>query len=239
MKQSKTREERLAEKNELRALRTAMKRTSGKPQTSVARDIETPSPFVSVGSKPSNRSPVTPHQIVSQTRVQLLEEERFRRVMDLRRSGTSLSDILESLVAEFGRDSLPPGYSVQHIAADISSYMTLYYDRLGQTTNELRALELDRLDQLLLGIWRPALNGNLKAIDRALKISELRSRLAGLFAPTSTIDWKIEVRQLLDSGVITLDQVRRELGDELAIQVIQTPAVSKPVTKMLAAPKDD
>lgn len=43
--------------------------------------------------------------------------------------------------------------------------------------NDLIATELARLDELLLPLWQLALNGDLLAIDRILKISERRSAL--------------------------------------------------------------
>lgn len=55
---------------------------------------------------------------------------------------------------------------------------------LAEPANELRTLELKRLDNYLLAISKQVQSGDLKAIDRAIKISERRSRLLGLDAPT-------------------------------------------------------
>lgn len=51
------------------------------------------------------------------------------------------------------------------------------------TTDALRALELDRLDAAQVAIWARAMNGELDAIDRVLKISARRSALLGLDRP--------------------------------------------------------
>ena len=52
---------------------------------------------------------------------------------------------------------------------------------------EGRALEAARLDQLMVGIWPRAIRGDEKALDRVLKIIELRCRLLGLeLAPPPT-----------------------------------------------------
>jgi DNA-binding transcriptional MerR regulator len=59
-------------------------------------------------------------------------------------------------------------------------------EALKENTNnaeQLRTLELERLDGMLLSIQGQALKGDLKAIDRALRISEQRSKLLGLYAP--------------------------------------------------------
>jgi len=63
---------------------------------------------------------------------------------------------------------------------------------------ELRRLEVERLDALLLTLWKPATEGSLGAIDRVLKVMERRARLLGLDAPT---------RQDITSGGETLKVV--------------------------------
>ncbi len=51
---------------------------------------------------------------------------------------------------------------------------------LQEPAENLRQLELERLDAMLTAIWPQALNGYLGAIDRVLKIIERRSKLLGL-----------------------------------------------------------
>ena len=48
---------------------------------------------------------------------------------------------------------------------------------------QLRAMEIERLDRMMLVIQTQVNNGNLGAIDRAIRISEQRSKLLGLFMP--------------------------------------------------------
>ena len=55
---------------------------------------------------------------------------------------------------------------------------------LQEPADELRQLELARLDDMLKAIAPYVAAGNLTAIDRALKIQERRARLLGLDAPT-------------------------------------------------------
>lgn len=54
---------------------------------------------------------------------------------------------------------------------------------LQEPADELRTLELARLDDMLKAIASHVAAGNLTAIDRALKIQERRARLLGLDAP--------------------------------------------------------
>jgi hypothetical protein len=53
-----------------------------------------------------------------------------------------------------------------------------------EPAEELRKLELARLDDLLFAIWKKGTEGDLGAIDKLLKISERRAKLAGLDMPT-------------------------------------------------------
>jgi len=65
-----------------------------------------------------------------------------------------------------------------------------------EAVNELRNVELESLDSLEQGAMRLALAGNLGAIDRVLRIKELRGKYTGVFeAPSDTgVD---EVRTVL------------------------------------------
>ena len=47
----------------------------------------------------------------------------------------------------------------------------------------LRAIEMQRLDRMRVAIWDKVKNGDLGAIDRALKISDRVAKLKGLDAP--------------------------------------------------------
>ncbi len=59
-------------------------------------------------------------------------------------------------------------------------------DKTEQSTKELRALELLRLDRVQVAIWSRCLNGDLKALDRLDKIMNRRASLLGLNSPTKT-----------------------------------------------------
>jgi hypothetical protein len=48
---------------------------------------------------------------------------------------------------------------------------------------ELREMELDRLDRLQRGVWASAIGGNVRAVDSVLRIMDRRARLLGLDMP--------------------------------------------------------
>lgn len=97
---------------------------------------------------------------------------------------------------------------------------------LKEPAEELRTLELERLDGILMAIYPLARGGDNAAIDRCLKIMERRSRLLGLDAPAKhTISWETEVLQLIVSGQVTPQDVREELGESLARQLFESAGI--------------
>jgi hypothetical protein len=78
-----------------------------------------------------------------------------------------------------------------------------------ESAEELRRLELDRLDQLQCGLWEEAAGGNLKAVGAALKIMERRARLVGLDAPARTANTHgyADIDQMSDAEL--LEEARR------------------------------
>jgi hypothetical protein len=67
------------------------------------------------------------------------------------------------------------------------SAVTRALTRIAQHTNEsaeqMRTLELERLDRMLAAIWSMVLNGSTYHIDTALRIMARRAKLMGLDAP--------------------------------------------------------
>ena len=57
---------------------------------------------------------------------------------------------------------------------------------LREPADEVRDLEVARLDAMLLPLWRRVQQGDERAVDRALKIMERRARLLGLDAPSKS-----------------------------------------------------
>ena len=51
---------------------------------------------------------------------------------------------------------------------------------------ELRALELERFDQMVAGLWPEVEAGSPAAVSAAIRVSERRSRLLGLDEPVMT-----------------------------------------------------
>lgn len=88
-------------------------------------------------------------------------------------------------------------------------------DRLRAVVDEragqVRELELDRLDAMLEVVLVKALAGDLGAVDRAIKISESRRKLAGVDAPASTVVGVVAEGEQAEPGTPA-----RRLSDALA-----------------------
>lgn len=131
----------------------------------------TTGPAMTVGPPPKHNQR---HRTESPTSPRRLEAaERQRQALELRKSGASYRQI---------RDAL--GYRTHQTCYEAVKSALL--KTLQQPADEVRKLELERLDGLLLALAGPIKAGHLGAIDRALHIMERRARLLGLDAPTKT-----------------------------------------------------
>lgn len=88
---------------------------------------------------------------------------------------------------------------------------------LQEPANEVRQLELARLDKLLSSIWGAAMLGQWKAIDRILAIMDRRAKYLGLHAPTVTeINWREEaMRHGIDPST-EFDKLVQQYADTMA-----------------------
>lgn len=98
------------------------------------------------------------------------ETERRRQALELRKGGVHFQVIAEQL-----------GYPAAGNA--YRAIMKALKATLQEPADEVRALELERLDRMLLGVWSKAVGGDLKAIDRVLRIMERRAMYLGLDSP--------------------------------------------------------
>jgi hypothetical protein len=104
------------------------------------------------------------------SRQRIFAAERHVRAIELRKAGVTFQQIADQL-----------GYA--NAAGAHKAVTTALREMLREPTEELRALEVARLDHMLLGIWQKATSGGTWEIDRALKIMERRAALLGLDAP--------------------------------------------------------
>lgn len=76
-------------------------------------------------------------------------------------------------------------------------------------------MELHRLDQMLLGLWRQAASGNLKAVGAALRIMDRRARYLGLDTSPPP-DTSLEAREALDQLQKAIVDAAQKIDPNLA-----------------------
>lgn len=112
------------------------------------------------------------------------------------------------------------GYSFHQIAeaehyADASAASKVFKSGMAKlirpVADEVRELELERLDKFLLALWSKIEQGDPIAIDRGLKIMDRRAKYLGLDAPT-----KQQVEVTTYEGGTELDREVARLAQLLA-----------------------
>lgn len=103
------------------------------------------------------------------------EAAAARRVkaLDLRKAGASYRQIGAQL-----------GVSEAQAFNDVKAALDALNKLEIAAAEDVRRLELERLDTLTLALWPNAKSGKEGAIDRILKLMERRAKLLGLDAPT-------------------------------------------------------
>ncbi len=96
--------------------------------------------------------------------------DRQLMALKLRKAGITYEDI----AAQLGYKSAVGAYHAVTAALRVT---------LQEPADEVRKLELERLDAMLLAIWQRVTKGDYGAIDRALRVIERRAKLLGLDAP--------------------------------------------------------
>lgn len=114
----------------------------------------------------------------SQRRIEAIEKQK--QALELRKAGATYEAIAKKL--EYANAS-----GAEHaIKAALKATVQ-------DAADTVRQLELERLDGLLINMWKQVQNGNQGAVDRVLRIMERRAKLLGLDAPTKNeISGKIE-----------------------------------------------
>ena len=106
---------------------------------------------------------------MAKTSAKAIEREmRLSRLLAKRVTGLSLRQI--------GQEESPP-ISLQAVAQLIGRAVS---EMVAEPLEEVRRLELFRLDRLLAAVWEGAMGGDIACVDRCLAIMTRRSRLLGL-----------------------------------------------------------
>jgi len=109
--------------------------------------------------------------------------ERRAFVFDLRRAGVQYREIADRAITKFGVDRLPQGWNGLYACKDIGRELERLRTEINESAQDLRQIEDERLNDILVSLWPQAMRGHLGAIDRVLRIMDRRAKLWGLDAP--------------------------------------------------------
>ena len=129
--------------------------------------------------------------------------ERRKKAVEARKGGFSYRRIAEVLALEYGEK-----YSAVTAFRDVDACLKEVTQQLTHETEELRQLELARLDDWQVPLMSKAKTGDVQAIKTLVQISQQRCKLLGLEAPvTVKIEEGVEfeLRGFLDTLSQTLD----------------------------------
>lgn len=100
-------------------------------------------------------------------------KERQAKALELRKAGLTYQQIADTL-----------GYG--SISAAEKAIKSGLKTLIREPAEELRALELERLDKMLASHWKAVLNGHVRSTEVVLRIMARRAALLGLDAPKDT-----------------------------------------------------
>lgn len=103
--------------------------------------------------------------------------EQEVKALELRRAGASYRAIGKAL-----------GCSVAMAHKYVARAMKRLIGKCEERAEEVRTLELDRLDAMLMGLWPNATKGNPQAVAQVLRIMERRATMLGLDAQKNQDD---------------------------------------------------
>ena len=132
--------------------------------------------------------------------------ERRAFVLDLRKTGATYRQIAKVAVEKFGLDKLPKHWDERSAWKDVKRELEKLYREMAVDAEDIRQLQIERLNRLLLAVWERALQGDLGAVDRALKLVAQLCQLQGANMPD-------KVDMTTDGQPITFHVVREEPKD--------------------------
>jgi len=130
-------------------------------------------------------------------------QERRQLVLSLRKSGAHYQQIVDAVKARFSEEELPNGYDVRYAWQDVKRELDKLKADVGESAEELKTIEAQRLEAIFLAHFQKATKGDAKHADLCLKIHDRIMKLYGLDV------------QKVHAEVTLIDIIKRasELGD--------------------------
>jgi transposase-like protein len=112
-------------------------------------------------------------RVTGRHRNRALAAERRSRAVEMALTGSSYQAIADQL-----------GYANRGTVYRLSK--NAVENRQAETIDELRQLEVERLDALQVAIWDDATNGDVRAVAAVVRIMHLRAKILGLYSHTDS-----------------------------------------------------
>ena len=100
-------------------------------------------------------------------------QARRLQALELRKQGYSYRTIADTI-----------GVNVSTAYYDVQESLKILRELEMEKAEDVRGIEMERLDRLLLACWERAIDGDDKSVRACLSIMERRAKLMGLDAPT-------------------------------------------------------
>jgi hypothetical protein len=142
-------------------------------------------------------------------------EERRKKAVALRLAGVDLETIFQQLKGM--------GYSsADHVSMDLKRARERSRAQLDYSVEQLRELQLDRLERLLAAAWPKAVGGNTASIDSAARLIAQIAKLKGLEAPTQVeLTHRIEMESTAVAEAVLAAIEILGLGPEMRMRAME------------------
>lgn len=91
------------------------------------------------------------------------------------------------------------GVSVATINRDFAVLDAEYRQQAAQDIAAAKGLDLERIEELIAGLWDAAVNGHTFSVDRVVMLLQHRAKLLGLEAATR-LDIEVHVRRMAEAA---------------------------------------
>ena len=147
--------------------------------------------------------------------------KRRKFVFDLRASGLNYQDIVSAVKLNF--PDCPASYDERYAWRDVMYTLDKLKGELSESAENTRAIMLDQIDRVMLAVFQKSQAGDLKAVDRFIRLQDQKARLVGAYAPTQVkiSDWRSEIIALMQQRRLEPAQVRDYLGDQLYRELVE------------------
>ena len=113
-----------------------------------------------------------------------------------------------------GDEPIPDEDLIARVSEDIGRALKARAQQMNEGAEQLRTIQDARIERLIAGVWRKALDGDPKAIDQVLKLLDRQAKLHGIDAPVRT--------ELVDKDGEAIQVVQVERRRTAAIEFLDT-----------------